>query len=41
VHAMLDACLIEYCQACRGLLVPRRDFAEIVRRRRAWARLRR
>lgn len=37
VHAMLDACLIEYCQACRGLLVPRRDFAEIVRRRRAWA----
>lgn len=37
VRALLDECLVEYCEACRGLLVPRRDFAEIVRRRRAWA----
>jgi Zn-finger nucleic acid-binding protein len=37
VHALLDECQVEYCETCRGLLVPRRDFAEIVRRRRAWA----
>jgi Zn-finger nucleic acid-binding protein len=27
----------EYCQNCRGVLLPRRHFAEIVRRRRSWA----
>jgi Zn-finger nucleic acid-binding protein len=37
VAALLDECQVEYCETCRGLLVPRRDFAAIVRRRRAWA----
>ena len=37
VRAMLDEYLVDYCEKCRGLLVPRRFFAEIVRRRRAWA----
>jgi Zn-finger nucleic acid-binding protein len=37
VRAMLDEYQINYCEKCRGLLVPRRSFAEIVRRRRAWA----
>jgi Zn-finger nucleic acid-binding protein len=27
----------EYCRNCRGVLLPRRHFAEIVQRRRAWA----
>lgn len=37
VRAMLDEYLADYCEKCRGVLVPRRSFAEIVRRRRAWA----
>jgi Zn-finger nucleic acid-binding protein len=37
VLAMLDEQLVEYCTTCRGLLVPREGFAEIVRRRRSWA----
>jgi Zn-finger nucleic acid-binding protein len=37
VLAMLDAQLVDYCPTCRGVLVPREGFAEIVRRRRAWA----
>lgn len=28
---------VDYCEKCRGLLLSRRDFAELVRRRRAWA----
>jgi Zn-finger nucleic acid-binding protein len=35
--AMLDAYQVHYCQSCRGLLIPRPAFAEIVRHRRAWA----
>jgi Zn-finger nucleic acid-binding protein len=35
--AMLEHAQVHYCQRCRGLLVPRGAFAEIVRRRRAWA----
>lgn len=27
----------QYCQNCRGVLLPRRHFAEIIQRRRAWA----
>jgi Zn-finger nucleic acid-binding protein len=27
----------EYCERCRGVLLPRAHFAEIVERRRAWA----
>jgi Zn-finger nucleic acid-binding protein len=37
VRALLDEYQIDYCEKCRGVLVPRRSFAEIVRRRRAWA----
>ena len=37
VRAMLDEYQINYCEKCRGILVPRRSFAEVVRRRRAWA----
>jgi Zn-finger nucleic acid-binding protein len=37
VRAMLDEYQIDYCEKCRGVLVLRRGFAEIVRRRRAWA----
>lgn len=37
VRAMLDEYLIDYCENCRGLLLPRQSFAEISRRRRAWA----
>jgi Zn-finger nucleic acid-binding protein len=35
--AMLDEHQVDYCGACRGMLAPRRSFAEIVRRRRSWA----
>lgn len=28
---------VEYCENCRGVLLPRSHFAEIVQRRRAWA----
>ena len=28
---------VEYCERCRGILMARRTFAEIVARRRAWA----
>jgi len=37
VRGMIDEYLVDYCETCRGLLVARRDFAELVRRRRAWA----
>jgi Zn-finger nucleic acid-binding protein len=37
VSGLLDEHQVHYCKKCRGLLVPRRDFAELVRRRRAWA----
>lgn len=32
-----DAHEAEYCENCRGVLVPRAHFAEVVHRRRAWA----
>ena len=37
VRGMLDDYQVDYCETCRGLLLARRDFAELVRRRRAWA----
>ncbi|HTG99991.1 MAG TPA: zf-TFIIB domain-containing protein [Vicinamibacterales bacterium] len=37
LRGMLDDYLVDYCEKCRGLLLSRRDFAEVVRRRRAWA----
>lgn len=37
VLAMLDEYQVEHCESCRGMLMPRRSFAEVVRRRRAWA----
>lgn len=37
VRAMLDEYPIDYCERCRGFLLPRQAFAEISRRRRAWA----
>jgi Zn-finger nucleic acid-binding protein len=35
--AMVDREPVDYCGSCRGMLVPRASFAEIVRRRRSWA----
>jgi Zn-finger nucleic acid-binding protein len=37
VRGMIDEYQVDYCEKCRGLLMVRRDFAELVRRRRAWA----
>ena len=37
VRGMVDDYVVQYCEKCRGLLLERRDFAELVRRRRAWA----
>lgn len=37
VRGLVDEYLVDYCETCRGLLLSRRDFAELVRRRRAWA----
>lgn len=38
VRASLDeAHRVLYCDRCRGVLVPRKTFAEVVQRRRAWA----
>jgi Zn-finger nucleic acid-binding protein len=37
VFAMLENCQVHYCERCRGLLIPRGWFAEIVGRRRSWA----
>lgn len=34
---LIDEYQADYCESCRGLLMNRRDFAELVRRRRAWA----
>ena len=37
-RALLDGVNpVEYCQGCRGVLIPRRTFAEVITRRRAWA----
>jgi Zn-finger nucleic acid-binding protein len=36
-RAMVDEYQVAHCEGCRGMLMPRRSFAEIVRRRRAWA----
>jgi Zn-finger nucleic acid-binding protein len=36
--AMLDdAHAVQYCRNCRGVLMPRRSFASVIQRRRAWA----
>ena len=37
VLAILDRQRVDYCSTCRGVLVPRHGFAEMVRRRRSWA----
>ena len=37
VLAIMDGYQVHCCERCRGLLVPRACFAEVVRRRRAWA----
>ena len=37
LRAMVDEYQVAHCKGCRGMLMPRRSFAEIVRRRRAWA----
>jgi Zn-finger nucleic acid-binding protein len=37
VRAMIDEYQVAHCEKCRGMLMPRRSFAEVVRRRRAWA----
>lgn len=37
VRGMIDDYQVDYCETCRGLLMARADFAELVRRRRAWA----
>ena len=37
VRAMVDEYQVAHCEKCRGMLLPRRSFAEIVHRRRAWA----
>jgi Zn-finger nucleic acid-binding protein len=35
--AMVDEYQVSYCEHCGGMLIPRRSFAEVIRRRRAWA----
>jgi Zn-finger nucleic acid-binding protein len=35
--AMMEGYQVHHCERCRGLLISRAWFAEIVRRRRAWA----
>ena len=37
VLAMLESSQVHYCERCRGLLIPRSQFAKIVGRRRSWA----
>lgn len=37
VRGLLDDRQVDYCETCHGILLNRRDFAEVVRRRRAWA----
>ena len=37
VLALMEKQPVEYCPGCRGVLVPRKSFAEIVRHRRSWA----
>jgi Zn-finger nucleic acid-binding protein len=34
---LVDDYQVEYCETCHGILLDRRDFAELVQRRRAWA----
>jgi Zn-finger nucleic acid-binding protein len=34
---LYDQFAVRYCERCRGVLVSRRDFAEIIETRRAWA----
>jgi Zn-finger nucleic acid-binding protein len=36
-HALLHDEPIEFCETCRGMLVPRAAFAELIHRQRAWA----
>ena len=37
VRAMVGDQQVAHCESCRGMLLPRRSFAEIIRARRAWA----
>jgi len=37
LRGMVDKWQVDFCDTCRGILIPRRDFAELVRSRRAWA----
>jgi Zn-finger nucleic acid-binding protein len=37
LRGMVDQCQVEFCDTCRGILLSRRGFAELVHRRRAWA----
>jgi Zn-finger nucleic acid-binding protein len=37
VHALLDDHPIDFCETCRGVLLPRKTFAQVVNTRRAWA----
>lgn len=37
VSGLIEEYPVDYCQSCHGLLLNRRDFAELVRRRRSWA----
>jgi len=36
-RGLLDGYQVDYCEKCHGMLVGREDFADLVRRRRAWA----
>ena len=37
LRALIDVYQLDYCDRCHGMLLSRRDFAELVHRRRAWA----
>ena len=37
LRGMVDKWQVDFCDTCRGILIARRDFAELVRSRRAWA----
>ena len=37
VHAMLDNHRVQFCETCRGILIERQFFADVVQSRRAWA----
>lgn len=37
LRALLDAHPVDFCETCRGVLLPRQTFAGVVNARRAWA----